>query len=64
MSAFQVAFEHLRYLADDVVADEILTNLLDEHAHELAEEIRHLGDIWGSLDVLDAADAIDPKVKK
>lgn len=38
MSAFQVAFELIRLVTNDVVADEVLTNLLKEHDEEKAKE--------------------------
>ena len=70
MSAFQVAFEVLRRVTNDVAADEILTNLLNEHAHELAEGIRDFAARRIQIDSDDetygmhmAADLIDPKEK-
>lgn len=75
MSAFQVAFEVLRRVTNDVAADEILTNLLNEHAHELAEKIREFigpESYPHETDQLvlryvkgwrNAADLIDPKEK-
>lgn len=38
MSAFQVAFELIRMVTNDVVADEVLTNLLKEHEEEMAKK--------------------------
>lgn len=48
---------------DSLSLHDIAGIILDKHAHELAEEIRELGRIWSSEDVMSAADAIDPKVK-
>lgn len=66
----KLKFKILSIMDGDIVNGEIeaayalIDEILNEHAHELAEEVRNLGGIWDSQDVMDAADAIDPEVKK